>query len=49
MCGGAAPDHHGYLARVEMELLITAKLPSVKVEVFVDDITALLIGRKQRM
>ena len=23
MCGGAAPDHHGHLARVEVELLAT--------------------------
>ena len=22
MCGGAAPDHHGYLARIEVELLM---------------------------
>ena len=22
MCGGAAPDHHGYLARIELELLM---------------------------
>ena len=45
-CGGAAPDYHGYLARVEVELLASMdrvagrtersykKLPSVDVEGF---------------
>ena len=50
--GGAAPDHHGHLARVQVELFAfthcSAKIqPSLKLRVFVDDITALVKGRNK--
>ena len=57
ICGGAAPDHHGHLARVIVELLflhivlqdplreVTQIYPSLKLRVFVDHITALLMGK----
>ena len=59
MCGGAAPDHHGHLARVKLKLLASTycvagcaerghtHLPSAEVEVFVDDITALLMEKNK--
>ena len=60
MRGGAAPDHHGHLARVQVELLaftrivlqealseVTKIYPSLKLRVFVDDITALVKGRNK--
>ena len=55
MCGGAAPDHHGHLARVQVEPFastycvalseVTKNSPPLKLRVFVDDITALLMGK----
>ena len=59
--GRAAPDHFGYLPRVKVELLASAycvagctelghtNLPSAAIEVFVDDITALLIGKNKEV
>ena len=59
MCGGAAPDHHGHHARVQVELLASAycaarrtegsnkHLPPLKLRVFVDDITALLMVKNK--
>ena len=59
MCGGAATDHHGLLARVKVELLalsycaascvITKFYPPLKLRVFVDDITALLLGSNKKV
>ena len=58
MRGGAAPDHHGHLARVQVELFgfthCSARcvershknLPSLKLRVFVADITALVKKQK---
>ena len=52
MCGGTSPDHHGHLARVEVELLAFSycvaeciergynNLLPLTLRVFVDDITA---------
>ena len=57
MCGGAAHDHHGYVARVGWSCLllriilqdalgeVTKFYSSLKMRVFVDDITALVKGR----
>ena len=60
MCGGAAPDHHGHLAWVEVELLlrtvpqdalseVTKFYPPLQLRVFVDDITAFLMGKNEEM
>ena len=56
MCGGAAQDYFGYFARVKVELLLRVVLqdapsevtkfyPPLKLRVFADDITALLMGK----
>ena len=51
MCGGAALDHHGHLARVEVELRASAHCAAdaspLKSRVFVDEITAFVIGRNK--
>ena len=58
MCGGAAPDHHGHLARVQVELFAFAYcscdershkkiFPSLKLGLFVDAITTLVKGRNK--
>ena len=58
MCGEAAPDRHGHLARVKVELLLRIVLQDalsdvaknyfpLKLRVFVDDITALFDGEEQ--
>ena len=51
MRGG--PDHHGYLARVKAELLALSEVTRIyfplKLIVFVDDITALLIGENKEV
>ena len=58
MRGGAAPDHHGHLARVQVELFTFTHCsarcvershiyPSLKLRVFVDDITALVKGSNE--
>ena len=60
MCGGAAPDHHGHVAIIEVELLVSAHwflqdalselikiYPPLKLRVFADNITALLIGKNK--
>ena len=61
MCGGAAHDHHGYFARVKVELLVFThcsagcverghkNLPFFEAEVFVDDIAALVKGRNKEV
>ena len=60
MCGRAAHDRHGHLARVSVESLastdcvadasseVTKNYPPQKLRVFVEDIAALLMGKKQR-
>ena len=49
MCGGAAPNRHGRLARFQMGLLseVTKICPPLKLRVFVDDIKALLKRKEQ--
>ena len=51
MCGGAAPDHHCHLARVQVELLasVTKFYPLLKLRVFVDDFTALLMEKHRKV
>ena len=44
MCGGTAPDHYGHSARGD----VTNIYRPMKLRVFVDDITALWMGEKQR-
>ena len=59
VCGGAAHDHHGHPARVQVEFVASTcciarcaerlckHIPSAEVEVFVDDNTALLSGKNK--
>ena len=60
MCSGAAHDHHGCFARIEVELFAftycsagyerrSHKKLSLKLLVFVDDITAMVKGRKKEV
>ena len=53
MCGGAAPDHHSHLVRVQVELLastcrfarrteVTKNYPPLELRSMVDDVTAIL-------
>ena len=63
MRGGAARDHHGYLARVKVELLASTYFcamqdalreaigiyPPLKLRVFVDDVTALLMEKNKEV
>ena len=61
MCGRAARDHHGYPAKVQVELLAFThciagcieeshkKYPPSKLRDFVDDVTALVKGRNKEV
>ena len=61
MCGRAAHDHHGFSARVQVELFAFAhcfagciegshkNYPSLKLRVFINDITAKVKGRNEEV